>query len=92
MSDEKKKLVEIRHLKKYFSVNDASSKGLRLKKNTLKAMIKGSEYRYPYFAYFFLRLDLAITIPPKTPHHSTGAETNEILLSLPVAPSPYFSL
>ena len=38
MSDEKKKLVEIRHLKKYFSVNDASSKGLRLKKNTLKAV------------------------------------------------------
>ena len=62
------------------------------KKNTLKAMIKGSEYRYPYFAYLFLRLDPAITIPPKTAHHSTGAETNEILLSLPVAPSPYFSL
>ena len=38
MSDEKKKLVEIKHLKKYFSVNDASSKGLRRKKNTLKAV------------------------------------------------------
>lgn len=35
---EKKKLVEIRHLKKYFSVNDANSKGLRRKKNTLKAV------------------------------------------------------
>ncbi len=35
---ERKKLVEIRHLKKYFSVNDANSKGLRRKKNTLKAV------------------------------------------------------
>ena len=35
---EKKKLVEIRHLKKYFKVNDASYKGLRKKKNTLRAV------------------------------------------------------
>ena len=62
------------------------------RKNMLNARIKGIEYKYPYFAYLFLRLDFAITITPKTPHHSTGAETNEILLSLPVAPSPYFSL
>lgn len=35
---EKKKLVEIRHLKKYFKVNDASYKGLRRRTNTLKAV------------------------------------------------------
>ncbi len=35
---EQKKLVEVKNLKKYFSINDNSSKGLMRKKNTLKAV------------------------------------------------------